>query len=106
MLPWSIRWKTVDFHQLLQLDHSTVPTKPGPDPEVTPEQIIRELILAYPPVLGASDIAERTDISRQAIDRRLRQMKKDGLVDSRKIGRVRVWWPTDQGREFVDSGNQ
>jgi predicted transcriptional regulator len=80
--------------------------KPGPDPEVDKEQIIRELILAHPPVLGASDIAERTGISRQAIHRRLRQMQEDGLVNSRKIGRVRVWWPTDQGREFADSGNQ
>lgn len=76
--------------------------KPGPDPTADRKSILKALALAYPPVLGTSDIAERTGVSRQAADQRLRRMADDGLVDTRKIGRVRVWWITNNGKIYVD----
>ncbi|WP_254274638.1 winged helix-turn-helix domain-containing protein [Haloarcula marina] len=84
--------------------------KPGPDPTADRKSILEALALAYSPVLGTSDIAERTGVSRQAVDQRLRRMTEDGLVDTRKIGRARVWWITNEGRAYLDpvtdSGNQ
>ncbi|NHN63685.1 winged helix-turn-helix transcriptional regulator [Haloarcula sp. JP-Z28] len=80
----------------------TVTEKPGPDPTADRESILEALVLAYSPVLGTSDIAERTGVSRQAVDQRLRRMEEDGLVDTRKIGRARVWWITNKGRTYLD----
>ncbi|MFU1782992.1 winged helix-turn-helix domain-containing protein [Haloarcula japonica] len=76
--------------------------KPGPDPTADRKSILEALVLAYSPVLGTSDIAERTGVSRQAVDQRLRRMEEDGLVDTRKIGRARVWWITNEGRTYLD----
>jgi DNA-binding MarR family transcriptional regulator len=79
-----------------------VTEKPGPDPTADRKSILEALALAYSPVLGTSDIAERTGVSRQAVDQRLRRMSEDGLVETRKIGRARVWWLTNKGRAYVD----
>jgi len=79
-----------------------VTEKPGPDPTADRKSILEALALAYSPVLGTSDIAERTGVSRQAVDQRLRRMAEDGLVETRKIGRSRVWWITNKGRAYLD----
>ena len=76
--------------------------KPGPNPTADRKSILEALVLAYPPVLGTSEIAEKTGVSRQAADQRLRRMADDGLIDTRKIGRSRVWWITNKGQRYLD----
>lgn len=83
-----------------------VTEKPGPSPTADRTSILEALALAYPPVLGTSDIADRTGVSRQAADQRLRRMVEDNLVDTRKIGRVRVWWITNRGRAYLDEDEE
>ena len=80
--------------------------KPGPDPTADRKSILKVLALAYSPVLGTSDIAEKTGVSRQAADQRLRRMADDGLVDTRKIGRSRVWWITSRGKAYLDPDSE
>ena len=77
--------------------------KPGPNPTVEPEEILRTLKLAYPPALGTSDIAEEIGISNQATQRHLKRLKDEGYVDTRKIGRARMWWITNEGERHIDN---
>lgn len=75
--------------------------KPGPDPTVSDEEILRAIILAYPPALGTSDIAEEIGISRQATDRHLGRLEEEGLLESKKVGPSTIWWTTDDGRAHL-----
>jgi predicted transcriptional regulator len=78
-----------------------VSEKPGPDPQVEPEDVLRELAVAYQPVLGTAEIAERVGVSRQAANKHLKRYMENGWVDNRKIGNVLVWWITDDGKKWL-----
>jgi predicted transcriptional regulator len=54
------------------------------------------------PAVGTADIADAVGVSRQAVDRRLRDLEDDGLVDSDKVGRSRIWWVTDAGKRYLN----
>lgn len=77
-------------------------SKPGPDPSVTQIEVLRELRLAYPPVLAPKDLADRLDISNTAISNKLQDMEKKNWVESDRVGRARVYWITDVGRAQLD----
>ena len=79
---------------------------PGPDRQATNRQILKEIRNHYSPAVGASEIADRIEVSRQTVDRHLRELDDEGLVNTRKIGRVRVWWLSDEGRLFLDQKSQ
>ena len=79
---------------------------PGPDRQATNKQILREVRNHYSPAVGASEVAERVEVSRQTVDRHLRNLEEEGLVNTRKIGRVRVWWLSDDGKVFLDKKSQ
>lgn len=76
--------------------------KPGPDREATNRDILSELRDHYSPAMGASEVADRLDVSRQTVDKHLRAMDDDGLVNTRMVGTVRVWWLSDDGKRFLD----
>lgn len=75
--------------------------KPGPDREATDERILKAIRDAYPPAVGTSDIAEEIGVSRQTVDRHLRDLVEEGYVNTSKIGRVRAWWLSDEGRKIL-----
>jgi len=76
--------------------------KPGPDREVTDEQFLSAVLQAYSPAVGTSDVAERVGVERQTADKYLRSLADEGLVNTRMIGQVRVWWLSDKGRKVLD----
>jgi len=78
-----------------------VPGTPGPDRQATTEGILRAIRDIYGPAAGTSEIAEKVDVSRQAADKRLRELAEEGLVNTRKIGQVRVWWLSDEGERLI-----
>jgi DNA-binding MarR family transcriptional regulator len=78
--------------------------KPGPDREATDERILRAIRDAYAPAVGTSEIAEELDVQRQTADRHLRSIADEGFVNTKKIGRVRVWWLSDKGRKLLAEG--
>jgi|AntDeeMetagen681_2_1112603.scaffolds.fasta_scaffold18223_1 predicted transcriptional regulator len=80
-------------------------SKPGPDREATDERILKAIRDAYAPAVGTSDIAEELDVSRQAVDRHLRNLAEEGDVNTSKIGQVRVWWLSDEGRKRLAEMN-
>lgn len=77
--------------------------RPGPDPTAEPIDILRIIRLAYSPALGTSDIADNIGISQQATQRHLKRLKENGLLNSRKVGRARIWWLTDDGKKEIAS---
>ena len=74
---------------------------PGPDREATDLRILRAIRDAYAPAVGTSEVAEELDLTRQAVDKHLRRLSEDGRVNTKKIGRVRVWWLSDDGRKWL-----
>ena len=66
------------------------------------EEIMVAIRDHYAPAVGTKDIADRVGVSRQATDRRLRQMLEKGYVESTKVGRSRIWWLTTEGSRRID----
>lgn len=66
----------------------------------------RELLVAArnipEPVFTAKEVAQEVDMTQQGVDKRLRKLEDDQLVNSAKKGASRVWWVTYRGRKFVD----
>lgn len=75
--------------------------RPGPDPTVDDDDIIRVIVSAREPALGTHDIADEFDISRQAMERHLRRLVDDGVLKTGKVGGANIWWPTDDGRALL-----
>jgi DNA-binding MarR family transcriptional regulator len=75
---------------------------PGPDGKLTDEEILREMRLAPDPFVTASELADRTNYTRQGIRNRLDTLESKGLVRRRKVGsRAVVYLLTVHGKERV-----
>lgn len=62
---------------------------------VTEQDILKEFDYADAPFLTATELGEALDISRQAANYRLKQMREEGYVDRKQAGsRAVVWWAT------------
>lgn len=73
--------------------------KPGPDREVSDDDILRAIRDAYAPAIGTSDVADAVGISRQRVDERLRELDELGYVNTQKAGTARIWWLSDEGKK-------
>lgn len=56
----------------------------------------------FAPAVGTADIADEVDVSRQAVDRRLRQLQEDGLVEKYLVARDVVWYLTPAGQRYLE----
>ena len=77
--------------------------RPGPNPSVSDEALIRAILEAYPPALGTSDVADKVDLSSEATRRHLNRLAENGYLNTDKLGSVRVWWVTPEGRDYLSS---
>jgi len=70
---------------------------------MTDDEILSIFVNADDPVLTATEIAEQTDLTRQAIRRRLQQLRdNDGVLERKNVGsRAVVWWLTDVGEKYT-----
>ncbi|MFC7132345.1 MULTISPECIES: helix-turn-helix domain-containing protein [Salinibaculum] len=75
----------------------------GPDPNVPDKEFLYQLHMAYKPVLGTTELAEKVGMSQQAASKRLETLEEYRLVESDKVGNARVWWLTDEGRRQLAS---
>ena len=57
---------------------------------VTDDDVVAA-VRAHDPA-ATSEVADAVDVTRQAVDRRLRQLRDDGRVSSKKIGASLVWF--------------
>jgi predicted transcriptional regulator len=67
------------------------------------KKVVSIIVAHERPVLGTNEIADRFGISQQAMTRHLNNMSEEGILHTDKIGRVRVWWPTQKGLSYLDS---
>ena len=66
---------------------------PGRKPTVSDEEILAVFEKAEDPVLMADEVAESLPIGRRAVYNRLRSLKDQGVLRSKKTGaRSTVWW--------------
>lgn len=77
-------------------------SKPGPDPELDEDEILKFINGVYGPVAGTTDIAEHFDVTTEGITKYLKRLEDGGFVEYRKIGRAKVWWLTPDGERRVD----
>lgn len=78
-----------------------MPPNPGPDRTASDEAILKAIHQIYGPAVGTSEIAEEVGVARQTADKHLRDMADRGLVNTRMVGQVRVWWLSDTGEKQV-----
>jgi len=79
----------------------TMAERPGPDKTVADEAFLRSIRNDYRPVRGTVGIANDIGMTQQGATQRLRKLEADGLVNTDKIGRSRIWWLTDAGRRYL-----
>ena len=72
---------------------------------VTDDDVVAA-VRAHDPA-ATSEVADAVDVTRQAVDRRLRRLRDDGRVSSKKIGASLVWFmPRETGaRAAHDAGD-
>jgi len=73
----------------------------GPDRQATDEKVLSAIKDHYAPAVGTSDIADEIGVARQTVDNRLRDLWDTGHVDSKKVGRSRIWWITNTGEKLL-----
>lgn len=75
--------------------------KPGPDRELDDVDILQFVSDAYGPAVGTSDVASHFDVRTQTASNYLNRLHKEGLLDTRKVGRARIWWLTPAGEREI-----
>lgn len=80
-------------------------TKRGPAPTATTEKLLTAVRNHYAPAVGTQDIADEIEVARQTAERRLWQLEEDGLVETDKVGRSRIWWLTTDGRRHLSESD-
>lgn len=70
--------------------------KPGPDPEVTDDEIIRAIRETPYPAAGTNDVAERVGLTESRTRKRLKRLADEGRIGRRKIGaNAAIHWIPD-----------
>ena len=65
----------------------------GPKPKVPDKRLIEIVGEHEVPVASAGDVADKTTISRQSVDRRLRRLAEEGKIQQGKLGEYQtVYW--------------
>lgn len=65
-------------------------------------EILRAIESHRAPAVGTADIAAQAGVSRQAADKRLRQLDEDGLVEQYRVGQAAVWFLTAAGQRYLE----
>lgn len=74
----------------------------GPSPQVSDEEILRQVVLSPDPIVTAGEITDHVDMTQAAVNKRLQQLVNDGYLNSRKVGAAaRVYWITEEGRKHI-----
>lgn len=78
---------------------------PGRKKTVSDMDILRAFAMDRAPFIHPTELAERFDMSRQGIYKRLVDLEERGLLKSKKAADARNWWLTDDGREYLSENN-
>lgn len=70
----------------------------GRRPKISDEEILLEFAESPDPVLSAPEIADVFDYSTAGMYKRLRDLRDQGFLETKKVGQGRAWWLTEEGR--------
>jgi DNA-binding MarR family transcriptional regulator len=74
----------------------------GRNPTISDAEILREVRMLPDPVVTASEVAERIDMTRQGTNNRLSELTEKGFLKRKEAGsRAVVYWLTDAGKELA-----
>lgn len=73
----------------------------GREETVDDREILQIFVKADDPVLFTGEVAEELGFSNQGTLPRLRKLENKGLLESKKGGKIPVWWLTEQGRDYL-----
>ena len=73
----------------------------GESTKVSNDRILLEILINPGPGMYASEVAERIDITRVAVDARLKELEDEGLVNRKRASNRNLWWLTPRGGEQV-----
>lgn len=76
----------------------------GRPTEVADIEFLRAFAEHDHPVLTATEVGEIVGMSQPGAHQRLVELEEEGLVESAMKGPARVWWFTDHGRDYLESG--
>ncbi|MFD1588416.1 winged helix-turn-helix transcriptional regulator [Halorientalis brevis] len=77
-------------------------SRSGRDREVSDHELLVAGRDVPEPVFTATEVGERVGMSQQGVDKRLRELAEDGLINTAMKGASRVWWLSYRGRQFID----
>jgi predicted transcriptional regulator len=79
---------------------------PGRKPTISDAKFLQEMRLIPEPVVTATEIADRIDMTPQGVNQRLDDLVDAGYVKQKKVGaRAVVYWLTDAGLEKAAQGD-
>jgi Mn-dependent DtxR family transcriptional regulator len=64
-------------------------------------EVLRVIHNLWGPAVGTADVADELEVATQTADKYLHRLNDEGYVNTRKIGRVRVWWLSDNGKREI-----
>jgi len=76
---------------------------------VTTTDVVELYDVVDGPVLGSADVANHLGVRATQLRRKLDLLEKRGLVDSRMVGRTKVFWRVDRSsdlREWLDEDDR
>lgn len=65
---------------------------------MTDNEILRQFLVSSDPILFTHELAGEFDMTSQGMNKRLKNLTAEGMLDTKKTASVRVWWLTDSGR--------
>lgn len=75
--------------------------KGGRRPVVPDRHILQFFTESDDPALSAQEIADELPIGHGGVFKRLQDLEKRGLIDSKKLGQARAWWITEEGEAYL-----
>lgn len=73
----------------------------GRDKTVSDVEILLLFILTPEPAFMASEFTDAVDMTRQGVLKRLDDLEDQGYLESKKASGRRMFWITEEGRQFV-----
>ena len=67
--------------------------------------LLKAVAASDDPCVTTQEVAEHVSIGVRRTRDRLYELADEGLLDYKKAGNSPVFWPTDEGREFLKSGD-
>ena len=74
----------------------------GRKPTISDEEILREIALSPDPVVTATEISNRIEMTRQGVNNRLDTLCEEGLVRKKSVGaKAVVYWLSEEGKQHA-----